>query len=469
MTYKTHLKYLYLTILIVLTTQISSAQNVKVSSYELGLGFYVGSPIIWGDYNAGLLGTGYTYQGGDVTPNFIVGSDNNYGVSLWFPLFNKFTARLGYESGTLSYQIPNIIPNTNYNQFTPYSVLSFNLQYDFSKEAFLNPYLSVGFESFSYKTPLQNDFLPDMNIYSTLDPYQDAQTTSIPITLGFNVPLGDISTFFAEANFRMTNSDVLDNFTPDDSPSSFGNDVVFSYQAGIRVQVISFVRLFFNTKKPAKVKPFSTSRPSYLAKIPSPKLIDFPKIDTLETPDYVTDVIEDSSSTVELDVSVPSPTPAPIPIVNLEEREFDPQEELKKVEEIRKQAESEPEPIKNENSNLDWDPRIPVIQTKSSLIPDEILDNGFAIANPPEGYYVQVFATVGPKTATRARQMTIDALMRTSLLQDPEQQVIVTKRKQFYEVRIGVFDKYDQTLRVLEYMQGIFFDSYTLIYLPDDQ
>jgi hypothetical protein len=55
------------------------------------------------------------------------------------------------------------------------------------------------------------------------------------------------------------------------------------------------------------------------------------------------------------------------------------------------------------------------------------------------------------------------------IVQSPERQVIITKRKQFYEVRIGVFDSYDDTIGVLGAIEGTFFDAYTLIFTPEEK
>jgi hypothetical protein len=111
------------------------------------------------------------------------------------------------------------------------------------------------------------------------------------------------------------------------------------------------------------------------------------------------------------------------------------------------------------------DPFIPKIFIKPRAIPDEIIVDGFVTRDPPVGYYVQVYATVGPISAQRNRQKAIELLK--DYLEDADRQVIITKRRQFYEVRIGVFDSYDDTVSVLEQVLGTYYDAYTLIYLSE--
>jgi hypothetical protein len=160
----------------------------------------------------------------------------------------------------------------------------------------------------------------------------------------------------------------------------------------------------------------------------------------------------------------PEPEPVrPMPVVQPENRQFDEEKELERIREIQEERRQmfidrgETPPAK--------DPYVPVIMIRPKPISSEIIVDGFVTSSPPPGYYVQVFATVGPITAQRNRRTTMDIL--ADVLESPGRQVIITKRKQFYEVRIGVFDTYDDTIQVLERVQGTYLDAYTLIYLRD--
>lgn len=452
------------------------AQPVKISNYEFNLGIYVGRPNYWGDYNGGLMGKSYTYRNG-TTPSSTFGSDINYGVSGWLPLYWGFSFRPSLEYGTLTYSMNDI----GYYMNTPYQIYSFGLQYDFDFETTITPYFSFGYDILVFKTPTSNQD-PEFNFNSPILPYQTGETTTIPFTLGFNYKLSELSSLFFETSIRFTASDYLDNFNPQDSQFGYQNDVIFSYQAGIRVKVIDVVRLLFSPPRPAPVVITSPGRPLTAWKSAQPNLLPIPSSLDLAKPVIAEPIAE--ATPVEV-VAEPTPEPiavatpsAPIavavpfqiPVVDETNRVFDKKEELNKIDEIRKQKEADPiPPQRNAKTTLNWDPTIPVILTKPTDIADNMDDEGFVTSTPPMGYYVQVFATVGPLTAIRNRKETIRVLEQSGLLEDPEKQVIIIKRKQFYEVRIGVFNTYENTLQVLKEMQGTYFDSFTLIYLPDNQ
>ena len=463
--------FLLLFLVLSLSNQVI-AQPVDVKNYELNAGFYVGRPTYWGDYNGGLLGSNYNYRNG-ATPGSNFSGDVSYGMSIWLPIKWGISYRQNIEMGTLSYSIPDV----EYYMNTPYQIYSFNLQYDLDLESTFNPYFTIGYDYLAFKTPIPN---PDPEFISTSNKvgYQDGTSSTIPLTLGLNIKLGRLSTLFIESSLRLSTTDVLDNFRPDDSNFAFENDVIFSYQVGLRVKVIDVVKLLF---KPSKAKPFNVlppSKPYISSRFDAPELRPIPsKIDAtiIQTEEPVTEA-EPTPEIAELLPEVsPPPVPVPIPVVDLTNRTFNKEDELKKLEEIKKEREEakkskpEDEPVPNEKSSLSWDPTIPILQENVSQIPDEIVDNGLVLDTPPPGYYVQVYATVGPITSSRVRQITIDVLKESGILENPDKQVFVMKRKQFYEIRIGVFDTYQNTLDVLRVMQGTYFDSYTLIYLPDNQ
>jgi len=173
----------------------------------------------------------------------------------------------------------------------------------------------------------------------------------------------------------------------------------------------------------------------------------------------------------------------PIKIVEPENREFDTGAELNRIEEIKKQREqitikrqntSQGDNINfvegDENRNiLNWDPYIPVIMNNPIDFPMEIAEQIKVWPVAQEGYYVQVYATVGPRYAVRNYKKTITALKNSGLLEDPERQVVIIQRKQFLEIRIGAFNSYEDTIEIMEYMQGTYFDSFSVLYLPDQQ
>ncbi|TNE70915.1 hypothetical protein EP331_10690 [bacterium] len=438
------------------------AQLIQTKSYEFNMGFYLGRPAYWGDYNGGLFGSETAYSTGS-TPQKTFGTDISFGAVAWIPIKWGFSLRPSIEYGSLNYVINDNVFQP-YFMKTPYRTMAVALQYDLDLGGF-TPYLSSGIESLKFTVPVQNE-MPEFQFDSPIQAYQRDQAISIPVTLGFNLDVGTFSSIFLESTMRFTETDLLDNYTPNDSKFSFKNDMIFSWQAGIRVQVINVIKLLFNPAKPQKLAQYTVPQVTVKWEPNLPELAQLPSKNPITEP-----IAEVETEATNTNASIPTPTvPAPIPVVDISTRVFDRDAELKKMEELQKQKEAEPvntEP--KPKSNLNWDPTIPIIQTKTSTVPDEIPENGFVEDSAPEGYYVQVFATVGPITSSRVRKQIIEEAKRQNLLADPEKQIMIMKRKQFYEVRIGVFDSYEQTLRVLEAMQGIYFDSYSLIYLPDNQ
>ena len=105
-------------------------------------------------------------------------------------------------------------------------------------------------------------------------------------------------------------------------------------------------------------------------------------------------------------------------------------------------------------------PRIDMQQGQPDIPPEAI---GVVTVDPPQGYYIQVFASSGPKTAQKVREKAIRVV--SDILANPQDRVIITKRKEYYEVQIGVFDSHERTITVLKEVKGTFEDAFTLMYV----
>ncbi|MCH8569303.1 MAG: outer membrane beta-barrel protein [Balneolales bacterium] len=82
--------------------------------------------------------------------------------------------------------------------------------------------------------------------------------------------------------------------------------------------------------------------------------------------------------------------------------------------------------------------------------------------NLPDGHYVQVFAGLTMESAQRARRMAIESL--NGVVDNPSSMVLITQRRQFYEVRIGVFERFPDTVNVLRTAQGTFSDAFVVTF-----
>ncbi|MCC5933272.1 MAG: outer membrane beta-barrel protein [Balneolales bacterium] len=79
-----------------------------------------------------------------------------------------------------------------------------------------------------------------------------------------------------------------------------------------------------------------------------------------------------------------------------------------------------------------------------------------------DGHYVQVFAGLTLEQAQRVRQTMISQLQ--GVVDNPAQMVLITQRRQFYEVRVGVFNRFPETANVLRTAQGTFSDAFVVTF-----
>ena len=79
-----------------------------------------------------------------------------------------------------------------------------------------------------------------------------------------------------------------------------------------------------------------------------------------------------------------------------------------------------------------------------------------------DGHYVQVFAGLTLDQAQRVRQTMIRELQ--GVVDNPAQMVLITQRRQFYEVRVGVFNRFPETANVLRTSQAAFSDAFVVTF-----
>ncbi len=79
-----------------------------------------------------------------------------------------------------------------------------------------------------------------------------------------------------------------------------------------------------------------------------------------------------------------------------------------------------------------------------------------------DGHYVQVYAGLTMAQARNARNMIVEAL--DGVIENPSQRVLITQRRQFYEVRVGVFNRFPDTVDVLRTAQNVFSDSFVVTF-----
>jgi len=79
-----------------------------------------------------------------------------------------------------------------------------------------------------------------------------------------------------------------------------------------------------------------------------------------------------------------------------------------------------------------------------------------------DGHYVQIFAGLTMSSAQSARRTMIEAL--DGVVDNPSEMVLITQRRQFYEVRVGVFNRFPDTVDVLRTAQNSFSDAFVVTF-----
>lgn len=78
------------------------------------------------------------------------------------------------------------------------------------------------------------------------------------------------------------------------------------------------------------------------------------------------------------------------------------------------------------------------------------------------GHYVQIFATHHLETAQEIREHTIQSM--DEVLQSSEQKILIIRRKEFYEVMIGVFSNFTHAQDVQKVMVEVHDDAYVITF-----
>ncbi len=485
---------LVLTFLVIGLESAVQAQIGNLTRYEFRAGFYGGPAMYIGEYNPWRFGDPFTY-GDPETTTASYGGEINYGAFLNLRLTHRIFLRTNLEFGNLRY----IDEDMDYIMSTPYSTLQLKLDFKGNPNGRLRPYLSTGYGLLNFRSPAPNTH-PDFLDFESTESGTRISASVIPITFGMEYHITERTALFTEAGFHLTTTDQLDNFRPPESDFTLSNDAFMSFRFGLSMEILRRSTLPVRVGNIPEAKALDTSGDFIALEKTDPDLFEPIPVDELiaeqrriqEEAALAEELAREEEERLrreeeerlaleeeqrrlqeerERELAIRDSlrlaegrTPV-VRIVDPEERDFEPERALDELEEIREERRRLADLGEIDLSR--WDPSMPVIVTTPNPIAQDMIDeSGIAITAPPQGYYVQVFASVGPISASRARDLTIAAM--GDILEDAQRQVIITRRQQFYEVRIGVFDSYDDTIAVLREIQGTFVDSYTLIYIPSE-
>ncbi|MCH8556363.1 MAG: hypothetical protein LAT84_01015 [Balneolia bacterium] len=90
------------------------------------------------------------------------------------------------------------------------------------------------------------------------------------------------------------------------------------------------------------------------------------------------------------------------------------------------------------------------------------VDEAGLTQNLADGHYVQIYAGLTMSSAQSARRTMVEAL--EGVVDNPSEMVLITQRRQFYEVRVGVFNRFPDTVDVLRTAQNNFSDAFVVTF-----
>lgn len=431
-----------------------SSQPSGIRIFNVHAGFYTGPVQYIGPYNPSVFGNPITYQTGDsdqdlqaVSETGLTGGDVSFGGWSQIRLTSNFYLRGKLEFGSLVFEDSGL----NYQMRTPYRTLGAALKWLSFPRARLQPYLIAGIDRLRYTSPAPNPHA----LFADYSPNQlgeGKRALAFPVSAGFNIRLSQRSKLFSEAAFTYTNTNQIDNFTPpaDLSDYSLGNDGMFSFRFGLSIELIR-----------------RSSLPIKQRELPPPGKSAFdPPSHIIETDFTAADLVPpDSLIASRHRAGIYDRPEEPAAMIDEEhasdehfdfgEGEFDTQAERDFILQwLIRHREQTDEPV----SELSRPAPI------STAIPD---DSGILDTSPPQGYYVQIYASLGESFARNAMQSAIEVL--DELLDNPARHIFIYETGGIYRVRIGYYEEFIPTLSMLDVIQGTFVDAYILYYMPDDE
>ena len=428
----------------------SSRAQKGLSHYKFRVGFFTGPVSYIGDYNPWILGSAYNVSEDITPPGYSNTGKADFGMWTKAMLKPYLYLRGNAHFGSLTYNWNR--DGFNYMINSSYSSIGLLLETVAFPGSVLQPYLSSGIKRFNYEVPPPIS-QPPLNQYTVSEFGQNKSALMIPVNVGLNFQVSHLSNFFVEASLSLSNTDDIDNLSLPASAADmrYSNDALFSLRFGVGMSLIDIIK----TQKPERR---ITKTSSY--RYPVDNFAKVPPLSIRMTPDSL--VPRDSIDAAKRRLASKQKQQEYEDLEDPEDRDIQLSQEVQKVRQMQQKLKEQNETDDGE----DWQemrdrvPRIDVKQGITDLPPEAI---GVVTVDPPQGYYIQVFASAGPQSAQNARETAIRLV--SDLLANPRDRVIITKRKRYYEVQIGVFDSYERTIKILEEVKGTFDDAFTLMYI----
>jgi len=468
------------------TNTVAQSPDHNINHLKVRLGFFAGPTNYIGDYNPWLFGSDVSLGGDQTIETEGLTGDLDFGFWTKIMLKKYLHLRGNASFGTLAFNIDEIDHRMN----TSYKSFGIALELSAFNDSRIRPYITGGISTINYTVPLanQSEQFSDFNVSEQGD---DKSAMAIPVGIGIDYHISDLTTIFFESNLTLTDADDLDNISlPSEiSDAPFSNDAFVSYRFGIGFSIIELFKLKFGNKKKPKPKPVPIFKPTFdkelmettikpknlltEEEIENDKRRFFPSLYDTTPPE--SDQIEDSVETrprqedekteaeANEDADEKKPDTGIQPDLTPAEG-FNIDKELQKLNVLRLQA---LQSTRNDTSVSLQDAFRLVPRRNTAVFPlFDSADGKIITATPPKGYYIQVYASVGPESTNKALENLRNILSDTTLV-DESKSIFVTERDSYYEVRVGPLNTYNETVDLLDIIQGTFFDAYIILYTAE--
>ncbi len=157
-------------------------------------------------------------------------------------------------------------------------------------------------------------------------------------------------------------------------------------------------------------------------------------------------------------------------IDNLERRSAQQEDEIKRLEQQLTTQTRQLDGIQSTQSDMgtrltnvesqlaNMDERVTDVETRRTRTTGPVPSDDGLVSELADGHYVQIYAALSLSDAQRVRQNAIS--MIDGMFDNAGDMVLITQRRSFYEVRIGVFDSFSDTVNVLRTAQNTYDDAF---------
>ena len=355
--------------------------------------------VLHGGATIGNTGSGFKFFRSSF--NKFVDTSINTGVGIQYAVTPVWSIHAGYNYTNVDATDNSFDTDINTISFKNWINLNqlFQLR---QRNNFINPYLTAGLGIDFYK------FKSDEGDISNID-------ASFNAGAGVLFKLNDRLDFFTQYEYQIGNN-LLDN-----NGGGFGADVLGMATGGIRINLGNKNKKHLSWKP----VPISLTQEEYDA-LKEQSISKTEQIPALETVSSRLDNVREEFNNYRLET---------------EEKLSDLDSRVEQLEETINKLISENSDLNQEIENLKEE--CGCIKKAADILP---------------GHYVQIFAASELQNAINVRR---DAISRLSnKLSSPSEQVLITSRRNYYEVLIGVFEKISETDEILEVMIQVHRDAF---------